>query len=415
MTRSRILAVTMLLAFVTIPLRAQHAELTATLRGHTKKIEAIEFSHSGEILAASSKGGTVRIWSTVTGVSLATIAGTWEVFRMDWSDDDRQLAIAYRGEKAWQLVVWDVTAAKSIFSQQVEAIYRFEWSPDGRTFLTLDQRRQVQVWDVKSGHVTQTLRPVFSLYLPRLATFVADGRRILTSSVNEPVQLWDVVTGKLIDSFPANLQKQNYPIPVPQILSLDKRLMFSGNVNVYETATGTLLGPIKGDKNLVSFSPDGKAVLTVGYDVEEKVFHRQSNFSLRRIDNGEELSVFRVPEGVWEIFWSPDGKTLVIDGTFSPRVIDVVSGRENGRLPYGNCRPGTWFGSDGCEPIRFSADGALMLKVKDPIKVWTTTSVSLVEELKAAHVPAAFSPSDSRVLATASADRKSVLLWRVKR
>jgi len=79
MNRSGILAVALLLS-ITPQLTAQQtpsnsAEVVTMLRGHTKSILQIEFSHSGEIVASSSRDGTVRLWTTVTGESLVTIAG----------------------------------------------------------------------------------------------------------------------------------------------------------------------------------------------------------------------------------------------------------------------------------------------------------------------------------------------------
>jgi WD40 repeat protein len=134
------------------------------------------------------------------------------------------------------------------------------------------------------------------------------------------------------------------------------------------------------------------------------------------MDHAEELIPFQIPEGIHDIVWSPDGKTLAIIGLeFHPRVIDAMTGREYGRLPYGNCWPWTMCGSDGCEPIKFSADGELLLKAKQPIKVWDTKTVSLIAVLKGARLPAVFSPTDGQLLATRSEDKKSVLLWRLKR
>ena len=72
-------------------------------------------------------------------------------------------------------------------------------------------------------------------------------------------------------------------------------------------------------------------------------------------------------------------------------------------------------GSDGCEPIKFSADGAVLLKEIEPIKLWDTKTVSIIAVLKSAHLPAVFSPTNSQLLATRSEDKKSVLLWRLKR
>jgi dipeptidyl aminopeptidase/acylaminoacyl peptidase len=422
---SKILAVALLLPLTNIQLLAQQtvgssAELVAILRGHTKSILQIEFSHSGAIVAASSDG-SVRLWRTDTGQSLMTIASDQgsEVFRMSWSSDDRRLAITYRTKHSWELAVWDVPSGQlPTISQRVQNIYLLEWSPNGHTFLALDQRLNVQVWDVIARQLTHTLTPALSTNEPFTVSFVADGQRILTASVDGPVQLWDVATGKLVATYPGNtfIPGWNYPSPHVSAVSLDKRFLMSGNLNIYETDTGRLVTSTTGGSSPISFSPDGKTILTVSYDAEKKLRHRQSYLSIRKIENGEELLAFQVPEGIREIIWSPDGKRMAIVGlTFNTRLIDAATGRENGRLPYGNCWPWTLIGSDGCEPIKFSADGEMLLKGKEPIKIWDAKTVSLIKVLKAARLPAVFSPTNGQLLATRSEDKKSVLLWRLQR
>ena len=423
MNRSKILAVALLLAITSSQLSAQQtlvssAEVVATFRGHTKNISQIEFSHSGEIVASSSRDGTVRLWTTVTGESLATIAGDQnsEISSVSWSSDDRRLAITYRSKKFWKLTVWDVLGQRPIINQQFQDISLLEFSPDGRTFLVLDQRLKLQIWDVDSKQLTHTLTPALTSTEPFTVSFVAEGQRILTASEGKATQLWDVATGKLIDTYPANTYDPYSPRHDVPLVSLDKRFLVSGDVNIYETSTGRLRTLITGGSSPISFSPDGQSVLTISYDVNEKRRHRQSYLSRRKIDGGQELTAFQVPEGIFKIFWSPDAKTMAIMGLeFHPRVIDAVTGREYGRLPYRNCWPWTMCGSDGCEPIKFSADGAVLLKEKEPIKLWDTKTISLIAVLKAAHSPAVFSPTNSQLLATRSEDKKSVLLWRFKR
>lgn len=422
MKRSRILAVALLLS-ITHQLVAQQtpgssAEVVATLRGHTKSILQIEFSHSGDIVASSSRDGTVRLWTTVTGESLVTIAvdPDSEISNMNWSSDDRRLAITYRSKKSWQLVVWDVPNGQPIISRRFQDISLLECSPDGRTFLTLDHELKLQIWDVNSKQLTHTLTPALTTTESYTVSFVANGQRILTASAGKAIQLWDVSTGKLLDTYPANTNDPYFPRKNPPLVSLDKGFLVSGDVNIYGTDRGRLLTSIPGESIPISFSPDGKTVLTVSYDPAEKWRHRQSYLSSRKIDDGEELMAFQVPEGIFKIFWSPDGKTMAIMGLeFSPRVIDAVTGRENGRLPYGNCWPWTMFGSDGCELLKFNADGAVLLRQKEPIKLWDARTVSLITVLKAAHLPAVFSPTNGQLLATRSEDKKSVLLWRLKR
>jgi len=422
MNRSGILAVALLLS-ITHQLVAQQtlgssAEVVATLRGHTRSILQIEFSHSGEIVASSSGDGTVRLWTTITGESLLTIAGDRdsEISNMNWSSDDRSLAITYRSKESWRLGVWEVPTGQPIFSQRFQDISLLECSPDGRTFLTLDHELGLQIWDVNSKQLTHTLTPALTTTEPFTVSFVANGQRILTASVGKAIQLWDVATGKLIHTYPANTYSSRHPSKDVPLGSLDKRFLLSGDMNIYETDSGRLITSITQGKTPISFSPDGKTVLTVSYDTAEKSGHRQSYLSTRKVDDGEALTAFEVPEGIDDIFWSPDGKTIAIIGLeFHPRVIDAVTGREYGRLPYGNCWPWTMYGSDGCEPIKFSADGAMLLKEKEPIKLWDTKTVTMINVLKAAHLPAVFSPTNGQLLATRSEDKKSVLLWRLRR
>ncbi|HEX6046361.1 MAG TPA: hypothetical protein VFZ22_17840 [Pyrinomonadaceae bacterium] len=423
---SKIFALTLLLVITGNQLLAQSpadrsAEVTAVLRGHTKSIQQIQFSHSGEMVATSGDDGTVRLWRTATGESLTTIAmdhGS-DVHKIRWSSDDRLLAISYRNKKHWELAVWEVPhGQRPIISHRVEYVYFLEWSPKADTFLTVDDDSKLQIWDVFSKQPVRTIDAALADDQPYSVSFVADGQRILTASGDQPAHVWDTATGKLLDTYPPNTQIPGFTYPsggVP-VLSLDKRFLISGNANIHETATGRLLSSIAGKAGPVSFSPDGQNVLTLSTDVDQKSRHRQSYLRVQKVHSGEELSVFQVPEGVDDIIWSPDGKTMAIVGlTFHTRIIDATTGRENGRLPYPNCWPWTMCGSDGCEPIRFSANGETLFKEIEPIKLWDASTVSLVTVLKGARLPAIFSPTDGRLLATRSKDKKIALLWRLKR
>ena len=425
MNRLRVVAVTLLAPLLSGQILAQQVagssvELVGTFRGHTKTIQDIQFSHNGEMLATNSDDRTVRLWSTANGQQLATITGDkgTEPFALSWSPDDRRLAITYRGKKSWALAIWEVPPGQQpVISQRIEETYLYEWSPNGLTFLTLDQQLALNVWDVGSGKLLHQMLPALPKDQIANVSYVANGWRIMTASENGPIQLWDVATGKLVAAFPpsASFPGVTYLSPKVPLISLDKRLLLSDSVNLYEAETGQLLKTLKGEGNPVSFNPQGDAVLTIRNQDEKTIFDGKHFLSLRKIDSGQELAVFQIPVGISDIYWSPDGRTIAIVGLeFHTRLIDTATGRENGRLPYGNCWPWQLCGSDNCEPLQFSADGALLLKEKEPIKLWDTQNAALVQILKSTHLPAAFSPVDGQILATSSADKKSVLLWRLK-
>jgi WD40 repeat protein len=423
LSHSKILSVALVLS-LTIQLHAQNAatssvKLVKTLSGHTKSIQEIAFSPRGEIVAASGKDGTVRLWDVATGDSLGTIAGqkNAEVTRLKWSGDETRLAISYRIKKSWELVIYEISSTQPpALSQRFPVAQFLEWRADGRTFLALDQQWKLKLWDAVTGDAIHTLTPTVARDKALTASFVANGELVLTASENGAVELWDVSTGKLVGTHAPNTEADGpiflmLDIPAFSPESLDKRFFISGDSEVYEAASRKLVTSVKHERP-VAFSPDGTKLLTLRYDDFKKTRHRQNYLTLRTIADGQELQTFQVPEGISDIYWSPGGDKVAIEGLeFNTRVFDVATGRQSGRLPYGNCWPWQMCGSDDCESVTFSADGAVLLKEKEPIKLWDSANVSLIKEFKDAHLPAIFSPAD-RILATRSEDKKSVLLWR---
>lgn len=387
MSYSRIPTIALLLVLTSVQLVAQNAagfgaELITTVSGHTKSIEFIEFNRSGDVVATSSNDRTVRLWNVVSGECLATIAGDGaEVSKLNWSDDGRRLAITYRREKVWEVVVWETPASgPPRVGQRFPGADFLEWSPDNHSFVAWDREAKLNIWDAVSGKLTQTLTPKPST---QTVNFVAEGQKLFMNSVPGPMQLWDVATAKAVQAFPTDacLYAGNFPNMLSPVLSPDRRVLVSG---------------------VVKYDPVKRS--------------SQTYLTLRKIDDGEELVTFDMPDGVQQVFWTPNGKALAIVGLeFGPRLIDAVTGRELARLPYDNCWPWTMWGSDGCEPLSFSADGAVVLKAKEPIKLYDTTTITLIAELRDAHLPAVFSPTDNRVLATRSKNKKSLLLWRLRK
>lgn len=77
-----------------------------TLAGHQEDVLSMSFSPDGQLLASASRDGTVKLWDVVTGMELATLIGhAGEVLEVAFSPDGMLLGSASLGGT---LMIWAV-------------------------------------------------------------------------------------------------------------------------------------------------------------------------------------------------------------------------------------------------------------------------------------------------------------------
>lgn len=421
--------------------------LKATLAGHTKSITEIAFSPDGETIATGSEDGTVRLWSARTGKQKALIVGAdkYAWVQLVWSPDGQKLATssARNRDENRNTQVWDAGTGelKATLDAENSSSYISAWSPDGRSILTGSSGGTAKLWDAETGKPKATLEqepPLLKQTDSVLKSifkdqrlfdesyvngyFVAGGQTILTTSGHQPPKLWNATTGelktilKLADTTP---DKSYYYYVGDLLNSPDKQLIVwqgsSGTV-LLDAATGQPKYALGDIGRLVAFSPDGQTILTVKRHDIARLRGESDQLYLRDVATGQiRLAFEKIPEGTNRFFWSPEGETIAVigDARTMTRLLDAHTGRVKARLPYQGCVPDRLFGSDGCEPFIFSADGRVLLKLKETLKLWSTNTGELIAALGSARLPAAFSPTDKSLLATRGRDKKTLLLWEV--
>lgn len=187
-------------------------------------------------------------------------------------------------------------------------------SSDGERLASYEEHRVVRVWDARTG------RPQFRLpgHVPPPVhlTFSADGKEVISYGDSSHIpggQLyrWDVKTGKLHARVAADAPELHGPDFNP-----DWRLVPGGQhlaervapaTYLYEGSTGkrvALTEKAAPDSDW-TFTPDGKALITIGAD---------NNVFLWDITTGKLLRRLELEKKDWPISWlrfTPDGKTLV--------------------------------------------------------------------------------------------------------
>lgn len=129
-------------------------------------------------------------------------------------------------------------------------------SPDYRTIVTSDQKRQLKLWDYETG---RKIRDMEGYVQPALAVDVLpDGKHILVGSLDRDMTMWDITTGTLVRTFDRSSDINHIDV------SKDGKYMATSAVNtsfmkIWNFSTGRLYKTLKEKKDnivWVKFNPE---------------------------------------------------------------------------------------------------------------------------------------------------------------
>ena len=346
----------------------QASRVELNLSGHSESVWTAVFSPDGKYIATASLDNTAKVWNAVTGEELLTLVCSQE-----------------RGCNA---------AA---------------FSPDGKFLATAGGDTIVRVWEVASGREVLTLKGHIDRVYSVAYNF--DGSRLASSGPDGRTILWDAVTGEKISTFSEDNGVETYWVAFnpdgSEIVTADTNFA-EGWASIWDIQTGQKLFFLPGNATIVrgvSYSPDGKTIVTTGDDQTAKLWDA---------DTGEKLlTLYGHTDSVSFAVFSPDG-TRLATSSFDrhTKIWDVATGRELMDIA-GHLRDlsSVGFSPDGQRIVTSSADStAKVWSIAPSRELLTLVNGPAISFTEGSEL--AYSPDGSRLVVANSDPEPKV--WDVK-
>lgn len=228
-------------------------------------VNSVAFSPDGKYLATGGNdpAGFIQIWDLDTGKNVSAIKGHEdEVLSVAFSKDgSRLLTSSYdKTARLWEVSGGRVTSQIRDFKGHTRWVWSAQFSTDEHRVVTASHDGTVIVWDVESKSEQKPLRPFTGHKVPVFsAAFSPDGKHVVSAGNDGRVLTWN----------PDDVKEFNYDDITKEVIPP------TASYRTFEGHTDAVRS--------VSFSSDGKLLLSAGFDNTVRVWDFGANQLLTTI------------------------------------------------------------------------------------------------------------------------------------
>jgi WD40 repeat protein len=304
--------------------------------GHESFVSSVAFAADGRRVASSSWDNTVRIWDAgenlrnarrpPAGMSCAVLAdgrivtdsnplstidrttGAIQHAQQNFASESRSMAVSSdgrfiaTGDARGHVMVWDSSTLARLhdFQDSDKAIWCVSFSPDGKTLASAGDNNKVTLREVQDGRVVRVVEPKGER--ARCLAFAPDGVHLATATWQggSTVQVWDLRSGEPSLPLEGNGATCMKYSPDGKLLAAARQNL----TTLYDAHTGRIIETFtshSGDVWEVAFSPDGKTLGSVSGDRTVRLWS---------ISNRQLLLTFALDSVGFGLAFSRDGRRL---------------------------------------------------------------------------------------------------------
>lgn len=297
----------------------------STMTGHHDVVNSVAFSPNGVLLVSGSEDNTISIWSVKTGEMLRIIEGHSErVNSVSFSSDGNYIVSASKDKT---IKIWNSETGRYVMTLigHMESVASAVFSPDNLRVYSYSWDGTARIWSSKTGECIRIIRENAEGYGFCNAVFSPSGRymaaisetSIIKKATNttpemsqeiDVLKIWDISTGMCIREFGEIEFNSNISFsPNEKFIAISQYNHLIRIIGTDEKKHYLNLSGHWGVVNSVTFSYDGKLLLSSSFDQTVRLWDAESGVCLMTTNDPK--------ESYTSALFSPDAKHFVTTST----------------------------------------------------------------------------------------------------